>query len=241
MSNNRNAFAALAVSALSIAAIIYACTVGPSSRSRPQEMVFGEASTAKDLYGFWSISGARGLRLVNMSSFLHYMEPPVLIGMPEVMPGGNAPYIDMDALIETLPDHTNYLWAAQESGIARRLDHIIPLSGFEAKLEVARSLAGVRVNPQYIMTSDYGTPRVISPLPKVDDEHVLLNIDASYLENASEGELLAVLRDSGLRPLIITFYFAEDSPEVTDRGREALRATMPLIQKIFHDRERVGS
>ena len=90
MSGKGSALSALAVLVFSIAALVYAGTFGPASRSWPKGMVIRKASTAGELINIWAGSGAKGLRVVNMSSYLNYREPESFGKTPLVTPEGNA-------------------------------------------------------------------------------------------------------------------------------------------------------
>ncbi len=51
---------------------------------------------------------------------------------------------------------------------------------------------------------------------------MLINIDASYFEYSDAESLLSELRHSGITTDMITFCFAEDNPEVTEKERQRL-------------------
>lgn len=234
MSGKRNALSALAaVTVVSVTALLYAGISGPSSRNWPASTVITEAATAEELYGIWAYSGSRGLRVVNMGSFLNYREPEGFQKYPVDLPGGEVPYLDTQALIESSVDHTSYLWAAYESGIVRRIDHILPVEDFVRKAEYASTVAGVTVRKNSIELSDYGTPRIITTRLTGVDEPVILNIDASYFDKASMQDFLSVIEGDSLKPAVITLYFAQDSPDVTDKGRDTLRSALPLIRSRY--------
>jgi len=233
MSDRKNFLVSVVLLVISIAGFAYSGISGPSSRTWPSKLVIIEASTSDELYSIWTSSGISGLRIVNMSSFLNYSEPEVQEGyMPT--PEGKAPYTDMSALLHSEVNHANYLWAAQESGIARSIEHIVPATTFSQKAAYARTIPGIVVSERGIELSDYGTPRVISSIYAGDDEPVMLNIDASYFDNADMDEFLSAIGNNGrLKPVIISLYYAEDSPDVTENGRKALKDILPMLDDIY--------
>lgn len=233
MPGRNKALAALAVTVVSVAAVLFASTYGTVSRNWPSYLVIIEAPSAKDLYRVWKGSGAKGLKVVNISSFFSYMNLDNTFEATRVTSDGKVPYRDMSELLSSSVDHTNYLWAAQESGIVRNIDHIFPVAGFDILADSVRKVSGVAVGKASIELSDYGTHRLITTMHIGKGDPVILNIDASYFEDAQLADLLSVIECEDLNPALVTLYFAEDSPDVNEQSREALRAAVPEIRKRF--------
>lgn len=216
------------------------------SPGRPGAPVVLVASTAPELLRTWREYAGGGRRLVNLSAYLHFVSRDI---GSEPLPGGYAFPVRLDELKQyytSQPDHMNYLWMAMESGVARRVDHIMPQDSYARKIrsieagEAGHLLSGTRrlhtgaglsiLRDGRIYTSYLGSARVISPDAGHlgADEPLVINIDASFMR-AGIREFDEVMKAIGPRADLITIYLGQDSPDVTDSQRRSLLALRPEI------------
>jgi hypothetical protein len=187
--------------------------------------------TAEELYSVWKERGVRGRAVINLSRFFHYVPIPVeeVVQMKHIFPIETFPLAQS---YEGRVSHENVLWVAMQGGIIRKAHHVLPEREYEKRFSgFDFSQPGVRRDGDTVITSDYGSPRYISyRFPEIQAP-VLMNIDASFLDDVDPARLLADLRRSGIRTDLVTLCLSRDNPEVTDAGREKLLLLAGLLRE----------
>ncbi len=161
---------------------------------------------AAAVYRLWKEAGVRGRTLVQVGRFLHFV--PAQDDDPFTGACTALPFAGAEAKL----DNRNFLWVAGYAGVVRRAYYVVPPERF-------RKPAGTwdRVDVE-------GFPlRVSTRLPRLR-EPVLFDVHASYFEATDGAALLDELRASGLATDLVTMDLAQDSPDVSDRARDRLRA-----------------
>jgi len=227
---------ALAIVALCALALWYADASGRSARRGPdgsQTRVL-TVSNSRELYTLLSGSGAHGARLVYMSAHLHFVPEDAA---PESAVAGSfvpIPGYSLLAAYERGLDHTNFLWLLMQAGVARRVEHVLPPGEYASRMRDAEGSAGLWVRGGHAITHEYGSARVLSPAPMPSDnaDVVLLGMDASYMAHAGAEDVLGMIASSGMSPALVVLNMALDNPDVTESGRETLRALFPEIESL---------
>lgn len=197
-------------------------TIGPASAAGPDVSSIEVVGTSHDLYLTWKSGGEHGRRLVHASRFLHFV--PAFDD------------IDFDGFdtfpirVFDLPDRyekrvtpQNLLWIALQTGIARRIHHLVPPDTLDEKLgQIGPRPVGARVRGRRILTHEHGSPRVVADAFPVAPEPVLLSVDASYFEARDPGEFLEEMRRASLNADRIVLCRSEDNEEVGPEARARL-------------------
>jgi len=172
-----------------------------------------------DVAAAWAARGQRGRVVLHAGRFLHFVpaDPAWLAGLTAAGPG-TARAVDAAALAAA--DQRTYLWAAAEAGVARRIAYLVPPRTFARRLEASAAApggataAGPRDQPWLLRTAAPAAP---------GGEPVLLDVNASWFDEASGDELLRLLGEGGVRSDLVVLSLAEDAPVVTEGARAALR------------------
>ena len=155
----------------------------------------------------WRERGLRGRVVVHVGRFLHFVA--------EDDPAEPAAALHA-------PRHAgarNHLRVAAETGIARRIVYVIPPAALAARL---RAEGADPALPSLAFPAE-AFPRAIAAAPPASDEPVLLDVNASWFDEATPEALLAALRDARLASDLVTLSLAEDAGDVSDRARDGLR------------------
>jgi hypothetical protein len=233
---------ALAIAGLCMLALWYADASGRNARRGPdsaQPRVF-VVSESRELYTLLTSSGVHGARLVYMSAYLHFV--PVDAEPESDLAGSFVPIPGYNLLgaYERVLDHTNFLWLLMQAGVARRVEHVLPPDEYAGRMRSAEGSAGLWLRDGYALTHEDGSPRVMSPalLPSSDRaDVVLLGIDASYMAHAGGADVLRMIASPGMSPALVILNMAVDNPDVTESGREAMRALSPEVESLVRGDE----
>lgn len=176
-----------------------------------------------ELYRYWKRLGIKGRVVVHAGRYLHFV------------PGkeGSSGYRATDSypvMIRTASDdefeksvtYANFLWAAVQTNMARKLYTLMPVDVFNLRFgsdaDYPESRTGV------IRDHDFGAPRIILTAAPEIKERVVLNIDASFLSSSNGRDVLEKLLGHEMKADVITFCLSGDSPDVTEDERtEAMK------------------
>lgn len=227
---------ALGIAALCVLALWYADASGRSARRGPDARGprVLTANTSRELYALLTASGAHGARLVYLSAYLHFVPEDAA---PESVVVGSFVPIPGHSLLRAYEhglDHTNFLWLLMQAGVARRVEHVLPPGKYASRMKDAEGVSGLWVRDGYALTHEYGSARVLSPAPMPSDnaDVLLLGIDASYMAHAGAEDVLGMIASSGMSPDLVVLNMALDNPDVTESGREGLRALAPEVEAL---------
>lgn len=177
----------------------------------------------------------RGTTMVSISRGLYFVQPDMGI------PASSAFPLTVFSLTEKAPSlssEENLLWLAVETGVARRVIHVLPDDRYTEKLEILRSLdyapdyETVVATEQEIYAPYYTAPRLLySPqyLPEID-EPVILFVDASFFDETDTPRISEIVRER-LSPALIIAATLDDDPAVTAQQRERLRLFLSEIER----------
>jgi len=210
---------ALALNTAGKHARTYAAPQPVSARGIPVHILKNE----RELYGLYKSLGIRGRIMVHLGRYLHFVdiEPDALLAKTDRFP---IQLFNMLDRYEGLLSDRNVLWTAMQANLLREIDYVLPAPMFE---ERKRSLAASRtdvlsISHNRIVAHDWGSRRTLSPVLPDLTEPVLLNIDASYLEEADEQAVYAMLAASQLKADVLTVTLSEDNPEISAVARQRL-------------------
>lgn len=186
---------------------------------------------AAQVYSLWKRSGARGRVVLHFGRHLHFIpvEGPAPRGVNARLP------LSMGRLrgeFESKLAYGNFLWVAMQTNVARCLYNVLPADEFaKKKNELAYESDKSRETSDHeLMVYESGLVRFLTDRVPAQNEPVLINVDASYVDAVGAGQFLDELRRSGLRYDMITFCLSKDSPDVTDAQRQKLQA----VARLFH-------
>jgi len=188
--------------------------------------------TSAQLYSLWQESGLRGRHLVHVSRFFHFV--PIDEDEP-VSESSRFPVQTYDLLGSWEPrlDPRNLLWLAVQSGVVRRVSHVLPPAELDQRLsELTPDGILVSRRGREIRTHENGSPRVIGDRFPELDEPVLLVIDASYFSAGTVEFLLDRLTTSALTTDLLVFSRSEDNPDVGEPDRQALGTLILALREI---------
>jgi len=173
-----------------------------------------------DVAAAWAARGQRGRTVLHAGRFLHFVPAdPAWLATLTAAGAGTARAVDAAAL--SAADQRSYLWSAAEAGVARRVAYLVPPRTFARRLEASAAApggataAGPRDQPWLLRTASPAAP---------GGEPVLLDVNASWFDEASGDELLRLLGEGGVRSDLVVLSLAEDAPAVPEAARSALRA-----------------
>jgi hypothetical protein len=167
----------------------------------------------------WRERHEQGRILVHAGRFLHFVDDDRDQAMRETLtaPGHGR---ELDDQLFRLAGPSKYLWVAASTGIARQIVYVSPPEALDERLA---SLGWSRsVLPASIPWEVF--PRSLeASFPRID-EPVMLEICASWFDDARTRDPLAEILASGLHPDLIVVNLAEDAEDVSDHAREAARS-----------------
>ena len=179
-----------------------------------------------EAYFIWKKMGLRGRTIVNMSKYLHFIEADKI----DFTPQSPVEKWDIAKAYEGRLDYKNFLWLAMYRNIAREIYHILPYDSYQGKRAIAiKTDKRAVILKNSVELNSYGLKRVLTSIFPSIKEPVLLNIDASYLENCEADEFVRNLKKSGLKVDLITFSLSKENPEV----KEASRAKVSEIVRML--------
>lgn len=183
---------------------------------------------SSDLYSLWKKKGLRGRIVLHMGRYFHFVSAENALHF-----GGIGDFEEAREWVrrgaETSVTERNFLWVAVEHDIAREIYHLLPRSSFGQLLEKARP---EERDDEGIITSYYGSKRVITDRIPHLHEPVLLNIDASFFESSDVAAIAAELKESGLKVDLLTLCLSEDNPDVSTVERERLREFSRVFRRL---------
>lgn len=176
----------------------------------------------EEAYNTWKQNGLRG-RVVASFSRSPAIEMPVIT----LMVGFPLKVFNISETVEAKLMPENFLSAAIETGIARRLIFIVPEDVFKVEL----NKEGVSKGNGKVDVPLFGSQRTITTMPffKSLNEPLLLYIDASFFGRYEPEEFLRLLRNTGVETDLIVLCRAYNDDGVTDKEREKLRIFERLI------------
>lgn len=233
----RNWWASIAILVFFVVGVICVHSIGVSSRNTGRPVAFGKPGmtvvlfkTTPEVYSYWKDSGFKGMKVMHMGRFLHFIEPDITSRYAGIK---DFP-VKAESLLgayEAQMGESSYLWLALRGGIARELIHIVPDEVFREKVQAVEGIEGLSVAEDGIITNFFGSRRTVSGTVKGQGEPVLLNLDASYLLNIEPEEAYQSLKDSGLSLDMITLTLSVDNPQVGKLERERLLRFRELTDK----------
>lgn len=183
----------------------------------------------EEAYTLWKQRGFKGRVIISFSRRLNFVRleadaliPPMSFPL-QVFNLSNA------AEGNLRPD--NFLYIAMETGIARKIVHIVHESVLQEKIENARGSEGVTVGENRIQAPHVGSPRTIALMSSLRpfDEPVLVYVNASVFRDYDPEEFLRQLLKSGLYTDLMVLCRSYDDSEVTEKEREKLRIFEALL------------
>jgi hypothetical protein len=175
--------------------------------------------TDADVLATWRAQGVQGRTMVHVGRFLHFVSEP---GARTVVATLDAPGRAgaLDDVLTRQSGPRDYLWVAGSTGVARRILYVEPGSAIDRRLS---DLGFDRAALPFPISSRAFPRTLLAELPRVD-EPVLLDVNASWFDEGTAEELLAMLRGSALRADLVTLSLAEDADDVTAAARDRMRA-----------------
>jgi hypothetical protein len=206
------------------------------------EIAKSMVSSSPEAYRAWKQSGFRGRTVISVADKWEKIEIADLNDVPLV----SRPYpleLYQIALYEEQRGVTsgNFLYVAALNGIARRIIAILPQSGFDERLNAARSAKEKKISEYEIYLPHQGFPRWFTTAAHFSgaQEPALLYINASYFRTAEPGELYRQLKASGLMTDFIILCKGADNSGVTRAELERLYQFSRLIgMPVMGDRSR---
>jgi hypothetical protein len=176
------------------------------------------SQTDAGVLGAWRSRGLRGRTVVHAGRYLHFVgeEEAQLLSRTLTVPGTGR---KLDQLLEARAAPPNYLRVAVALRVARRLFFVSPPKALADRLGSLGLTAAAL--PLHIDVE--ATPRTLDGTPPQLEEPVLLDVDASWFDEADGHTLLAALRGSRLKIELATVSLAEDAEDVTPAARDAAR------------------
>jgi hypothetical protein len=181
------------------------------------------ARTSGELLAALETSGARGATLISLSRFLHFV--PVEGAVPREATDFPVRAFDLHEAHAAHVDPRNVLWLALEGGVAREVQHILPVADYRERREsLAGDEPGIWLERYRIVTHETGSRRTIADrvLGESLGGPVVVLIDASFLDGELPPDPAAVLSAGGLDLGSAVFSRAEDNGDVSDVGRRRL-------------------
>ncbi|HET9555421.1 MAG TPA: hypothetical protein VFP50_20830 [Anaeromyxobacteraceae bacterium] len=177
------------------------------------------ARTDAEVVAAWRARGYVGWTVVHAGRFLHFVDDEgSRLTRRTLTEAGTGPALDR--LLEAAATPADYLWTAASLRVARRLFYVSPpgaLRGRLAALGRAAEVLPLRIDAAAI-------PRTLDALPPSLDEPVLLDVNASWFDDADAGALREALRRARLRCGLVIVSLAEDAADVSPAARSAARA-----------------
>src|SRR6266545_3636210 len=170
----------------------------------------------------WRSRGLRGRVVLHAGRFLHFVED----GAPaqEAFAGAGSGR-RIDSAVAAAAGPRSHLWVAAATGIARRVHYLIPPRALSERL------ATIPAQPSALplAVDDEAHPRTVDGAPPRLSEPVLLDVNASWFDEAEGTELLALLREAGTTTDLVTLSLGEGNDDVSDGARERLRAFAAML------------
>jgi len=170
----------------------------------------------------WRSRGLRGRIVLHAGRFLHFIEDGVPVREAFAGTGSGR---RMDAAFAAAAGPRSHLWVAAATGIARRVHYLIPPRALRERL------ATIPAQPSALplAVDDEAHPRTVDGAPPRLSEPVLLDVNASWFDEAEGTELLALLREAGTTTDLVTLSLGEGNDDVSDGARERLRAFAAML------------
>jgi len=167
----------------------------------------------------WRSRGLRGRTVVHAGRFLHFVgaDGAGLLDRTLTAPGAGA---TLDPLLEAQATPASYLWVAFQLRVARRLFFVSPpkaLADRLRSLDQDDSALPLQIDAE-------AAPRALDRSAPHLAEPVLLDVNASWFDEADGEALLAGVRAARLRVELVTVTLAEDADDVSPAARVAARA-----------------
>lgn len=218
---------AIAMQQRGVASRQYVAQAYPGQLPRP---VIVERMT--ELYPIWKGSNIHGRVVVHMGRFLHFgaIDENELYQSNGRFPTDvhdQMPFFEGRAKME------NLLWLAMRGGLARSVYYVMPGESFAMRQEALRGVPLVEVRREAITMDEHGSMRrivrALDALPQ--GEPLVLNVDASYMAQASPQQVASMLKSSPRAFDMLTLCMATDNPDVTPADRDALRELARLLDE----------
>ncbi len=181
--------------------------------------------TSADVYAVLRRDGGRGRVIVSASRYLQFEDDP-----GERFWRGQQSFPlrvgDLVPSFEREVGPRNRLWVAMRAGIAREIVHVVPPAVFPEKLAAAQEITNdvVSVGAHEVTLHHWGSRRAITDAVPSVAEPVVLVVDASYFDLAAPEDLVRQLAAAATAADLVILDLAEDNPQVSARGRDALLA-----------------
>lgn len=191
---------------------------------------FAFVDNPEQAYLRWKTRGEHGRIVVSLSRWLNFVEPV------EKLPTDNPVPLRVTNLAketEKLLSAENFLFMTVRSGIAREIIHVVPESGYAARLDGVKQVEGAIERKHDILVPYIGTPRRIT-IPTnlvMGNEPVLLYVNASVFSDYEPKELLKLLRHAGLKASEIVLCQSADDTQVTAQEHARLTEFATLLEK----------
>lgn len=209
---------------------------GTASRTGPDAMAdarretrVATVDTSREALAAWHEAGVGGRTLVHLSRFLHFV-PVSANDAVEGLDRFPIATFDLPAHYADHVDHANYLWVALQSGMVRSLFHVLPPADLDERLrQLEPPPPGVEVRARQILTSEDGSPRVISDRWPQMRESLLVSIDASFLEVEAPQAVARRVKEHDATVGLIVLVRATDNPDVSLDARRRLDELAALL------------
>jgi len=226
---------ALGVFGASVVALLLAVVILSSvgTGSRRVDAVLATSDTAQEVVTAAGEMHAHGCVLLVATQDLGYASylsspTPEALKWPVDVP-------DYVAEMTSVSQRDNWAYVLARTGVARRIDYVLPESAYRAKVEAGRAggFPGIARDGSHIAANDEGYLRYISTRPMKLGSPLVLIVDASYFIQGTSEELLSSMNQLPTLPAAVIIYRATDDPEVTDDVRAALDSAVPQLEEAL--------
>lgn len=199
---------------ISVGILVFCQRVGITGRgpAGPSPSDFGSAQAhavvgrSSEVIGTLEALGVRGRILVYLAGREHFR--PIEDAVPAGIHDFPVPVFDLADAYRSRVDRDSLLWVAVRLGIAREVVHVVPPG---------------RLADRPVITHDFGSRRVLTDVAPSFAEPVILGVAASYLEDATVDQAMAVLQGGELEADLVVLCLSDDDPEASDEARARLR------------------
>lgn len=207
----------------------------PGQRFRMHEprvntMVFDDPV---QVYAAWKSNGLRGRVLVSLSRRLNFVFPTE----KAIMPSGLFPpeYFSFSQAVERNLGAENFLLVSLESGLARKIVHLVPERLYAERFAFRRDNGGAVHEQDRVALTFFGSPRIITTMRHFAPprEPVLLYVNASVFRDDEPEALLRWLLATDLEADQVALCRSFDDSEVTEGERKKL-AAFGRLWEDFH-------
>ncbi|HEX9094216.1 MAG TPA: hypothetical protein VF902_09560 [Coriobacteriia bacterium] len=225
---------ALAMLALVGGVVALAGATGARGRSEgPGQRSAITVSDAVGLAAAVDASGVRGGVMLQVTKTLDF-EP---VAVEDVLKPSGYPVKqpEVAGVLAPLVGRANVQWVLSQGSAVRTSVVVMAPSAFASKVDEGRRLGypGVSADGSSIVANNDGFLRRISarfPAAGDLDGPVILDVAASYFEDATAADLQRALESSGVRPALVILDLAEDDSDVGRKARDELRAFARLLE-----------